>query len=305
MDSKIFTGVNALRRHLHQFGDQIMTLAYKKIRPFKRINPFDGKPRFALVTVNFSTTHYLKLMLLTLTEQNSLNLLKRIIIVDNDSKDGGLPFLRRLSESIGHIELIENHLFCNHARGLRKGITALNKLESILSPDQRSNLLMICDTDIIFRNKETLSSLSHVFEDKRNVFAGELRHHLYPYPEAQASFFVVRRDCYERADIAPLVNHGAPAYWMQRSLWKANLHLYDFPSNYGGYILHRGRSGVAASKAYDPYNEYATVSDREPHYMGIKNGAMIWEEVERKYADLLEISNEDQLIAYLKERFTL
>ena len=49
-------------------------------------------------------------------------------------------------------------------------------------------------------------------------FAGELRHNLYPYPEAQASFFAVRRDCYARSDIDPIVHHGAPAYFMQRSI---------------------------------------------------------------------------------------
>lgn len=303
MASKILAGVNTLRRHLHQYADQAIALTFKRLKPFKKGLPFDGKPRFALITVNFSTTYYLKLMLLTLADQNRLDLLNQIIIIDNDSKDGGLPFLRRLAASVDLVELVENHLFCSHARGLRKGVSALNKLESTLSPDKRSNLLMICDTDIIFRNKETLSSLNRIFEDEKNVFAGELRHHLYPYPEAQASFFVVRRDCYERTDIAPFVNHGAPAYWMQRSLWKANLNLYDFPSNEGGYILHRGRSGVAASKAHIPYGEYATVSNREPHYMGIENGAQIWEAVERKHADLLEMSNEDKLIAYLKKRF--
>ena len=100
----------------------------------------------------------------------------------------------------------------------------------------KSNLLLFCDTDIIFRNTETLTDLATSLVAKNTAFAGELRYNLYPYPEAQASFFGLRRDCYARPDVVPFVHHGAPGYWMQRSLWRAGLHLADFPSNNGNYI---------------------------------------------------------------------
>lgn len=92
--------------------------------------------------------------------------------------------------------------------------------------------------------------MAKVFVEEGAALAGELRKHLYPYPEAQASFVAVRRDCYSRKDIVPWVNHGSPAYWMQRSIWRAELPVVNFPSNHGKYILHRGRSGVAAARLF-------------------------------------------------------
>jgi GT2 family glycosyltransferase len=67
--------------------------------------PFNGEPRFALITVNYSTTRYLKLMLLTLTEQSSLQLLTNIVLIDNNSRDGGQRFLRKLAERTNRIAI--------------------------------------------------------------------------------------------------------------------------------------------------------------------------------------------------------
>ena len=136
------------------------------------------------------------------------------------------------------------------------------------------------------------------------AFAGELRHGLYPYPEAQASFFAIRRDCYARPDIEPIVHHGAPAYFMQRSLWKAGLKLADFPSNHGGYILHRGRSGVSAAHHYHRFSAYSTASDRYPHFMGVEGGQAIWTSIEKRFEHLLKPQNEQVMLQFLLGYFS-
>ena len=69
-------------------------------------------------------------MLLTLAEQTPLKLLKKIVIVDNYSQDGGARFLRRLADRVNLISLVENRLFLNHARGMRSGLTRLHELET-------------------------------------------------------------------------------------------------------------------------------------------------------------------------------
>jgi hypothetical protein len=76
------------RRRLEERIDQAWTMSWHKFKRQRMGPPFDGEPRFALISVNYSTTRYLKLMLLTLAEQSSLQLLKRIILVDNCSRDG-------------------------------------------------------------------------------------------------------------------------------------------------------------------------------------------------------------------------
>lgn len=292
-----------LQRKIGQGLDQLFASIYKKLFFRGHCQTFDGDSRFALITVNFSTTYYLKLMLLTLSEQYQLNKISRIVITDNDSRDGGPGFLNRLQQEISCIHFTSNHFVRTHARGLRKGIALLNQLEKHLPPDQQSNVLMVCDTDIIFRNPQTLNELSDIFNSGHFHFAGELRYSDNRCPQAQASFLNIRRDIYARQDILPFVHHGSPAYPMQKSLWNAGLKLKDFRSNFGGYILHRGRSGVAAASHYYPASSYSGEDNQKPHYMAVENGEAIWKQAENKYSDLLQAENEDKLILYLKETF--
>ena len=242
-------------------------------------------------------------MLLTLAEQNRLELLKSIVIVDNHSQDNGARFLRRLAAQVDLISLVENRIFLNHARGMRSGLSRLNTLEISLPENRRTNVVISCDSDVVFRRNDTLAALAKLFVDQNAAFAGELRHGIYPYPEAQASFIAVRRDCYARRDIAPWVNHGSPAYWMQRSIWQAGLVVQDFPSNGEGYILHRGRAGVAAASVFSPMSSYSSIKNNKAHYMGIHGGAKIWQGMEAHWLDLLAPDAEGALIEHLMERF--
>lgn len=291
--------LNALRRRAEQWLDQAWAIPAKKLARPAKAPPFEGDPRFALVCVNYSTTRYLKLMLLTLCEQNALKAVERIIIVDNGSRDGGVGFLRGLEQAVPRVHLLENRAFRNHARGLRMGIAALEALERTEIPARHCNLLLICDPDVIFLNPDTLQALADTLAREQAALAGELRHNLYPQPEAQASFLALRRDSYARKDVAPFVNHGAPAWPLQQSLWQAGLKLADFPSNRGGYILHRGRSGVAAANRHHRASSYATVTNNQPHYMGITDGAAIWNKTEQKHAQWLTPARESALIAHL------
>ena len=160
-------------------------------------------------------------MLLTLTEQSSLQLLKRIILVDNCSRDGGSSFLRELAERINLISVVHNRWFLNHARGMRRGLRLLDMVEADAAATTSANIVLSCDADVVFRRRDTLPNW-RVFVEEDAALAGELRKHLYPYPEALASFIAVRRDCYSRKDIAPWVNHGSPAYWMSGTFGAPN-----------------------------------------------------------------------------------
>ena len=103
----------------------------------------------------------------------------------------------------------------------------------------------------------------------------------------------------------PFVNHGAPAYWMQRSLWKSGFHLENFPGNHGGYILHRGRSSIHATLKYNRGSSYSTVHNHLPHYMGVPGGDKIWKSIEEKYTELLKPESEADLINYLNNKLNI
>ena len=100
--------INAIRRHGEQRLDQACAIARHRFGPRARVDAYDGDPRLALVTVNRCTTRYLKLMLLTLAEQEKLGIVHRIVIVDNGYRDGGLGFLAALDAAVPHVEVVRN-----------------------------------------------------------------------------------------------------------------------------------------------------------------------------------------------------
>ncbi len=267
--------------------------------------PFDGDPRLALITVNFSTTRHLKLMLCTLAEQSELWFLQRVLIVDNHSRDGGAPFLRALAARAPRVHVVERRHFLNHAAGMRAGLRSLGRVERRLQPDQRAGLILFCDPDVVFRNESTLLDLSTAMIRNDAAFAGEARGGPPSgHPDVQASFFAVRRDALARRDLQPLVNHGSPAYDMQASLLKAGQSIVHFPSNHGGYVLHRGRTAVAAATTYRT-GPYAGVANRHAHFMGVTNGSRIWADIEERWAPLLGRNAEPALLDHLVKRFTV
>ena len=54
-------GFARIHRHTAMLLDRLAATAWKRTGPRLRSVPWDGDPRFALVTVNLSTTRYLKL----------------------------------------------------------------------------------------------------------------------------------------------------------------------------------------------------------------------------------------------------
>src|SRR5262245_48680942 len=118
--------LGAVRRNAAAAVDGVWAPLVKRAQRVRPV-PFgaDDDPRLALVTVNFSTTHYLQLMLATLADQTGLELLDRVVIVDNGSRDGGVEFLRELDRRLGRVTLAERRRFPTHAHGMRAGVKAL------------------------------------------------------------------------------------------------------------------------------------------------------------------------------------
>ena len=285
--------INAARRHMEQRLDQAWALTAARVRRRGDIAAFDGEPRLAIVTVNASTTRYTKLMLLTLSEQQGLELLSEIVLVDNGSRDGGVPFLRALTQRVDRVRLVELHSFKNHARGMRAGVRHLTT---------DANVVLFCDPDVVWRNPETLLDLAAVTVAHDGAVVGEPRGANPTNPDIQASFLAVRRDVLARRDVRPPVNHGWPLLWLQADVVKAGLTVVQFPSNHGGYILHRGRTAVAATREYRQRSSYASATSRSPHYMGVLDGAAIWTDIEQRHAALLEASAEPRLLDLLADR---
>lgn len=284
-------GIDAARRRVEQATDQAAAVTYRRTFGTSPVPAFDGEPRFAVVTVNYSTTHWLKLMLLTLSEQAARDDVTDIVVVDNNSRDDA-PRLRAALSAVPRLRWVQNRRFLSHARGMRMGLENLN------AEGSRANVVLAIDTDVVFLRPDTLDDLAEVFR-LGAVLAGQMRYRNYPVPEAQASFVAFRRDVYARRDVAPWVNHGAPSYWMQRSIRELGLPVVDFPSYRNGYVLHRGRSGVLAASRYRRGSSYASVRTNDPHFMQVPDGDSIWRATEQRWDPYLQPGSEEALAGHL------
>lgn len=295
--------VNAVRHRFASMVDGVWALTVKRLQ---HVHPaasvVEDDPRVALIAVNFSTTRYLKLLLATLAEQSALGLLTRIVIVDNCSRDGGVGFLRELAARVDRIDLVERRHFLSHAHGMRAGVAALRRADRDLLPGERANHLLFSDTDVIWRNPDALLHFVAAAFAYDAALAGEMRH-VNVQPDIQASLFLTRLDVYDDRRTAPLINDGAPAYRLQRSIFDRGLPVVDFPTNHGGYTLHRGRSGVAAAAKHYPGHPYARVQNNRAHFMGVPDGAAIWAAVEGGHAEMLTAEAEPRLLDHLADRF--
>lgn len=289
-----------IRRRAGMAVDRVVATSWKRFGPRRTAVAVAGDPRLALITVNFSTTRYLKLMLLTLAEQEHLGLVHRLVVVDNASRDGGPQLLDRLEERIPRCHVVHRRRRLGHGPGMRAGIRALDRIDG--ATERPANLLLFCDTDVVFRSPDALTILVGAALHGDGVF-GEVRAGPNPRPDIQASFFAVPRAAYARRDVPPLVHDGSPAYRLQQALVDTGTPLVHLPTNHGGFILHRGRAGVQAAAEHDHGQHRAAVRSQRPHYMGVPGGAAVWSEIESRHAELLDPSRQDELIDRLEQRF--
>ncbi len=289
--------VNRLRRHGQMWTDQALTLARRRLSPPRAVEPFDGDPRLALVTVNFATLHYLQLMLLTLGEQDARSRIDPLVIVHHRSREGGDDFLRALAARVPRVHVVVRRRGRSHAPGIRAGIRALGRVERGTPPERRANVLLFCDPDVIFIDPGAVGAVAERVRAGA-ALVGEFRGPPSD-PNIQASFLAVRRDVYARRDVAPWVSHGSPTLWLQRSIVAAGLDASHFPANADGHLLHRGRGSVEAVRTTAPLHRYATVATNHAHYMGVPGGAETWAETEARFAPLL--ADESALLDHLAD----
>jgi hypothetical protein len=262
------------------------------------VERYDGNPRVALISVSFNTKELTKLMLLTVAERSWAKQLQRLVIVDNASRDGSYEFLRRLATRKAAV--LQNPGSTSHGVGLRYALDWLERDEQALPAQQRSNLYLVVDSDIIFLRDDTLEVLCSELVRSRAALLGELQFDL-GEPYAHPCCLLLRRDAYRDPQVVPFVDHGAPALWLERSLRRAALRIRDFPIRRQEHIVHRGRGSIAAVNRLGLVHAYATVRDTA-HFHGNPFGAERWSAAEQRHAERLGDVNDAAAVRYLAGR---
>ena len=85
-------------------------------------------------------------------------------------------------------------------------------------------------------------------------------------------------------------------------MWRAGATVSNFPTYLNGYVIHKGRSGIAAAREHRRRHPHATAERDVAHFMHAPDGADQWAEIEGRYERLLERAAEPELLEVLAER---
>jgi glycosyltransferase involved in cell wall biosynthesis len=291
---------NKLRRRIEQIADYLIVRTFYKPCGVER---YDGDPRIAIVIVNFNTLDYLKLLLITLSE--SLNecrrLIKKIVIVDNASRDGSKDFLS-LFESVQGISIVNNSKGLNHAHGLRMGIRHIDTTEKDIPISGKSNYYLTIDSDVIVIRNDLWANIQEIICKKSPDLLGEIQHDVC-IPYVHPSFMLIKKEAYHGKGMMPFINDGAPALYLQQSLRARRAEIIDFPVRKDGYIVHRGRGATQGIQRYCRFHSYATISAQE-HFHDNKQGRLIWETIEKKHAEIIGEPDGAKCAQYIASRWS-
>jgi len=290
--------LNSARRRLEEYLDQAAVRAAQPLR--RRLPPssFDGDARISVLTVSYNTLRLTKLMLLTLAESWCFPGLKYVVIVDNGSKDGSAQFLRRLAVGCKCVRLVEHRWPSSHASGLRCGMQFIGNLETALPENERTNLCLIVDSDVIFLATDLFRRMVETLVGSDAGLVGEVQWDVgeaYVHP----CCMLLRRACYEDDRVFPFINHGAPALWLERSMKKAGMKIANFPVLSESLVVHRGRGTVDALPRFAPLSSYGSGRYYGAHFHGNKNGRQLWMHTESRFEFLLSPDHERDAIEFI------
>lgn len=196
-----------------------------------------------VVTVNFNTSALVRGLLFSLFRVLPAGAVRRVVVVDNGSRDDSLHFLRPLAEA-GLVELLENRRRPYHGPGLNRGISRLAGSEK--PPGVR--YVWVLDSDVSVLRADALAAALEVMRSEGPAVLGQLQYDAPQLPSGYAHVSANLLDPVQvwRRGVPPFLEHGAPAVPMQRVLRRRGAAVRDFPFYRDGYLLHLGEGTLAS-----------------------------------------------------------
>jgi glycosyltransferase involved in cell wall biosynthesis len=222
-----------------------------------------------VITVSYNTRELTALLLWSLRRILAWEPLE-VVVVDNGSRDGSAELLTRVSAA-GGCRLIANAGNAMHGPALSQAISFL-----AASGPGLPRWIWVLDSDIVVSRPDALSKAAERAEEAGAAIAGES----WWDSEHETDRFLAYSLLIDparvwREDIEPFADGGDPAFDLLQSAQAAGETLTEFPFVRGGYVIHRGRSSLAAvwesDESAHPSYDWAR-NHHEPHF-GLVAGA--------------------------------
>jgi hypothetical protein len=245
-----------------------------------------GRPRLAIVVVNFNTARLISQLLFSLYRILGRSEFAIVVVVDNGSTDGSREILESLAAA-QLVQLVANANQQYHGPGLNQGISWLADRQQSADPADRIQYVWSLDSDVVVLRRDTARDALGAFEGTGAAAVGQIqdnpltRRALRNNPSMLSPFSLILDPVQIwQPSIPPFLEDGAPASGMQVAADADGLRLVSFPFVEDGYLIHLGRGTLQSiAESRDTTNRYYrwAVGHNEPYYMGLEGAPSIYQ----------------------------
>lgn len=223
----------------------------------------------AIVTVNYNTCKLILQLIWSLYHTIQSKNFAKIVVVDNNSSDGSQDFLRALAKE-NLIDYRENSENLYHGPALNQAFDYLSMTQK-KSPTGNINAVWVLDSDCVVVHPKTLVHALSVMNETHAALVGQRVNDVWNNGKFGLHSLLVDPAKVWRDPISPFEEHGQPSDRLQESCLQAGLPLAPFDFTREGYVIHLGRSTLAAiaqkNEVNNTYFQWAR-EHSQPHFAG-------------------------------------
>lgn len=222
-----------------------------------------------VASVNYNTKNLIALLLWSLYRFLG-DELRSVVIVDNGSSDGSVAMLQAVADA-GLCELIINQQNRHHGPALSQALTYLSHQHQQLVGVRP--WIWLLDSDCVIARMDAATSVVSAASKAKAVLVGESYWNRWN-ARHQFSGFSLLLDPAKiwRAEIGVIPDGGDPIGEFEQSCRQQNVSCLAFPFTEDSYLIHRGRSTLAAvrelAETSNPHYEWAQ-NHYEPHFQEV------------------------------------